>query len=217
MKDGLVEERSCTDLPCLIVWFLFLISLVAVTWYGYANGNIDYLLAPIDGDKNMCGIDDRVKDYPLLYFTEIDASGLHSKIFDFAICVKECPDSSTATLDCADTSQVTICQMAKVRKTIRVVNYCVPDPTDTESFTPEVRENWKKSWEFATMYETKLNHISDLVYATPAMAITIGIGLVYCFIFLFALSKCTAVFLYLSIVLVQVSLIGATVCLGMMK
>jgi len=100
MKTGMVAERSCTDIPCLIVWVLFLFSLSAITAFGYLNGNMDKLLAPVDGDSNLCGIGETYGPYKYLYLTHLDASGFHSEVFKSGVCVKECPTTATSTFEC---------------------------------------------------------------------------------------------------------------------
>jgi hypothetical protein len=57
IKDGLNTDRTCTDVLCLIVFAAFLFSMGFCTFYGYKNGNVNTLIAPLDGDKNFCGID----------------------------------------------------------------------------------------------------------------------------------------------------------------
>jgi hypothetical protein len=47
IENGLVENRGCTDILCLLVFFAFLGSLGYLTWYSNANGNVAKLIAPV--------------------------------------------------------------------------------------------------------------------------------------------------------------------------
>jgi hypothetical protein len=67
--------------------------MIFITVYGFAHGQIDKLLAPIDGNDNFCGIGD-YKDYPNLYIGNVlDAVTGPAAAFKTAVCVKTCPVS----------------------------------------------------------------------------------------------------------------------------
>lgn len=60
--------------------------------YGYINGEISTLLAPVDGDGRLCGVTTDVKDYPNLWIADITtAANNPTRMFNYGVCVKICP------------------------------------------------------------------------------------------------------------------------------
>jgi hypothetical protein len=67
----------------------------------------------------------------------------YTTIFNSGVCVDKCPGSTTEAMpNCQDTETVPNCSGAMVRKTFTMLTYCVPDFTDTTSFSEEVKEKW---------------------------------------------------------------------------
>ena len=100
--DGMMNDsskRKCTDLFFLIIFICMCISLVLLSKYGYENGNIAKLTAPLDGDLNFCGITPGYEEYSKLYITNFDGIDVF-KIFKSAVCVKKCPIKGDKSLDC---------------------------------------------------------------------------------------------------------------------
>jgi hypothetical protein len=60
-----------------------------LTQYGYQNGKVGKLMAPLDADNNFCG-QDELKNYPLLYITNFDSLSI-TEIFSSSVCVSKCP------------------------------------------------------------------------------------------------------------------------------
>ena len=74
---GFAEERSCTDPIFLIVFFAFLGSMLYLTFMGYSAGEMNKLIAPVDGDFQLCGWYNETAgseydktDYPKLLITD---------------------------------------------------------------------------------------------------------------------------------------------------
>jgi len=61
-------------------------------------------MTPFDPDHRACGIDAAVKDYPFIYFTNPTPTTLYD-----TVCVKNCPDGTSATINCATNSLVKSC------------------------------------------------------------------------------------------------------------
>ena len=123
------KSRRCTDLLCCIVFLAFIAGMIMETVYGYVNGNPDKLIAPIDGDKNICGYTDGYKDYPDLYIGDINlATADANGFFSYGVCVKSCPTSSTDTIDCVPTTLVQTCAppTGYEYSTTDIFHYCVP-------------------------------------------------------------------------------------------
>lgn len=63
-----MEERSCTDLLCLIIWFAFMGGFGFIAMQGYKKGDPTRLAYPYDPDHRACGHSENVTDYPFIYF-----------------------------------------------------------------------------------------------------------------------------------------------------
>ena len=112
---GPFTERRCTDLACCLFFFLFLGGMAVVTFYGYINGEPMNLVAPIDGDGNICGMTPGYEQYSHLFIGDITAGEKDiSNVFDYGICVEACPKTVDASksLSCKPTAKVTSCTMA---------------------------------------------------------------------------------------------------------
>lgn len=83
------------------------------TFYGYMNGEPWKLVAPIDGDSNICGYTAGYEDYSHLYIGQISTATNPTNIynvFNYGVCVKECPKEKTDVIECKPTAKVAVCQ-----------------------------------------------------------------------------------------------------------
>ena len=55
------EQRGCTDICCCLIFFVFIIAMIGVSGYGFAQGNPSNLLTAFDSDGNLCGQPDQDK------------------------------------------------------------------------------------------------------------------------------------------------------------
>lgn len=55
LSNGPVQNRSCTDIPCCLVFVVFVVGFVVSAFYGIANGNPRNLVVGWDSDNNACG------------------------------------------------------------------------------------------------------------------------------------------------------------------
>jgi len=59
------------------------------------GANPDLLMAPIDGDGNICGFSPGYENYPDLYIADINAAAAEpASIFKYGVCVSDCPESA---------------------------------------------------------------------------------------------------------------------------
>ena len=123
---GIVRaERGCTDIPCLFVFLAFIASMGYVTFVGFHEGDINRLIAPIDGEFKFCGIEKGYDEYKNLYiadFTQKTVVGL----FDSAVCVKKCPNKITDEVECKPTASVPDCKPEEAYASKTIVNICFP-------------------------------------------------------------------------------------------
>jgi hypothetical protein len=113
-------------------------------FYNIAKGDPKKLIAPQDANRRLCGIDDAVKDYPLVYWTldVKDASKSENQnIFSSAICVKDCPSSDKdPNFSCVNTKAVPNCQSTATYPTKDIFQMCFPSNVD--DLPVQLKEKW---------------------------------------------------------------------------
>lgn len=95
---GPVRSRSCTDILCALLFFVFLVGWALVAAYAIYYGDPEILVFPTDSDGRKCGRDPEVADKKfLLYF---DITQCSSPIVLIAgcptpqVCVSRCPQEN---------------------------------------------------------------------------------------------------------------------------
>lgn len=63
MKNGIILDRSCTDVIMCIIFTVFFFGCFGTAAYGYAEGDPVLLITPYDSDGNICGITDGYDNY----------------------------------------------------------------------------------------------------------------------------------------------------------
>jgi hypothetical protein len=90
--DGPTVDRHCTDIFCFLLIIASWVVMTGIGIYAMANGNIDFVIRPLDYDGGICGTTfnniDRV-DYPYLLYVNLFAG----------VCVNTCPDLDGVTED----------------------------------------------------------------------------------------------------------------------
>ncbi|XP_028395012.1 choline transporter-like protein 4 [Dendronephthya gigantea] len=114
--NGPIKDRSCTDIPCCILFVLFLVGMAIVGILAFLWGNPDRLIHPVNSEGKICGTGD-YKDKPkLLYFdltecvpTDLSKaasafSGLNHVCPTTKVCVTKCPTKNSlgTELSCKD-------------------------------------------------------------------------------------------------------------------
>jgi hypothetical protein len=89
MANGPLFNRRCTDILCLLVFFVFIGTYIGTAVHSYKNSNLNHLLRPVNGDGKLCGVDE-LAEYPNLYYI-IREKDLELR----AVCVKKCPANET--------------------------------------------------------------------------------------------------------------------------
>lgn len=106
LRGGTKKERRCTDLLCALLFVFTCLAMFFSTIYSYMEGEPSKYMAPIDRDGNMCGFSNETVGYDYLYIADIkSASASPTKMFAYAVCVKECPRGKDLNTTCAPESQ----------------------------------------------------------------------------------------------------------------
>jgi hypothetical protein len=209
ITDGLKMDRGCTDILCLIIWFAFLGFMGYLTYYGFHNGNINKLLAPINGDGVLCGEASQFKQFKYLYLTDFRVENI-DQIFKTGICVNECPSSTKDKLLCEDTKDVVDCDDPKkvhVYDSFQLLNFCIPN---VSTLRPETKATWEKAYK-AFIGTSAGSHLNDIFLSSTGIWISLALAPVYCFVFVAIMSAFAETIAWLCVILVQVALITATV------
>jgi len=94
MKNGPLENRSCTDILCCLIFIVFLVAMGACVAYGYSNGDPLKLGYAYDAEGNGCGSSATSNstygslsyaDYKYMYFPAPTATTARRYM-----CVKKC-------------------------------------------------------------------------------------------------------------------------------
>lgn len=90
-------QRRCTDIPCLIVFFAFLVGLWTISAQAREVGNLAKLTHGFDWAGNICGVDEAVVNKSMLFWCSSVDDG---SVTLTGICVEECPRGSTTSSMC---------------------------------------------------------------------------------------------------------------------
>ncbi|XP_071097416.1 choline transporter-like protein 2 [Haliotis cracherodii] len=100
-RKGPIKNRSCTDIICCLLFFVFIIGLVVVAYFAYALGNPSALLYPQNSNGETCGFGNQ-KGRPYLFFFDlvqcarvgpgVVVNGCPTP----QVCVSKCPDVNYA-------------------------------------------------------------------------------------------------------------------------
>lgn len=99
-----MATRTCTDLPCMVIFIGYMIGMGFISAYGFENGNPRRLTHAFNYKGELCGVDSQVFDKPLLFWCRANgtrANGDPEALdLDGAVCVDSCPDQFSLLMDC---------------------------------------------------------------------------------------------------------------------
>ncbi|CAD6994518.1 CTL-like protein 2 [Ceratitis capitata] len=88
------RNRRCTDLPCLLIFILFLAGWGFIAQYAVRNGDLNKLVVPTDSFNRKCGIDSSVLDKKYLFFFDL------GKCIDPVVPLTGCPTPQVCVESC---------------------------------------------------------------------------------------------------------------------
>jgi len=65
------RNRRCTDVPCLLLFVLFLGGWGYIAQFAFRTGNLNKLVAPMDSFNRECGVDPGVENKSNLFFFDM--------------------------------------------------------------------------------------------------------------------------------------------------
>ncbi|XP_065916775.1 choline transporter-like protein 2 [Dysidea avara] len=97
------KKRWPTDVPCLLLFLVFLGLMLAVGIYSWVEGHPQRLINPVDSKGRICGVDDGVEHKPNLLFFDLSEC-----IYVQTSQVKRIWESDEAKLFACPTTQVCV-------------------------------------------------------------------------------------------------------------
>ena len=188
------------------MFLAFLVAMGVCTHHGYSNGQVDRLLAPLDGDDNFCGVDAKVKDYPFLFITNIGVAS-PAENFRRSVCVKKCPKVDDE-LDYFKTAKVGDDGRKAKYTTSLVMGYCFP--SHFETMPADFKLGWAKTKE-AFLSNPTGAYFNDLYLSSRAIYWSCGMSVIYSFIFIYLMSAFAEPIAWICVALAQLGLIGASI------
>lgn len=140
--NGPVEQRSCTDLFCCILFILNVVAFFAIAGYSFYYGSPAKVLGFYSYEGIMCG-KDSAANYPCMFIGEyLDAYmpyllNTSNANMTYVACVDACPANGT-NLNC--TGWTDLCPATpSIPATYPSVSvggvFCVPDPSSVQNAT----------------------------------------------------------------------------------
>lgn len=97
---GPLHKRSCTDVICLLLFICFIAAWAAVGIYAFTHGDPGRLLSPTDSEGQRCGLDDKVRNKPYLFFFDLMKCAASDAVINGCptpqVCVDKCPTENFA-------------------------------------------------------------------------------------------------------------------------
>lgn len=88
--NGIEWDRSCTDMPCFILFIAFIVVMIGCAGYGFGSGDPYKLATPYDQLGRECG-KGALKDYKYKWQYAILQASKDPRMLYKSACVKECP------------------------------------------------------------------------------------------------------------------------------
>ncbi|CAF1262455.1 unnamed protein product [Rotaria sordida] len=105
-KQALQRKRFCTDIPCCILFLIFIICFIVLSIFAFKEGDPRQLLYPTDSEGNICGTGEYA-NRPNVYFFDwtkcikllnVPTSVLQDRPFvcpTKQVCVQQCPNRTS--------------------------------------------------------------------------------------------------------------------------
>jgi len=211
LANGPRVERKCTNVLCYVVFVIFMLSCLSFAIYGYINGNVGELLAPVDGAGNICGYTAGYEDYPYGYIWNIKfAASSPTSFSDYMVCVEECPETSTSTLNCKNTASSTTeggCNSLDSDErygSYEAFGYCIPLE---DTLPTSIQSSYTALWN--SFLETGAGSVVLDIYKARWVILTgMALSFVYSLVYIKMMDYAAHICAWISVILVQASFIG---------
>lgn len=206
--------------------------MIFMTIYGFIHGNVNKLMAPMDGAGNFCGVTDGYKDYPNLYISNLMPTGTVNpvnSIFKSGVCVKHCPKKGSngeITISCARNALFAAggtCGNIKDASvsaeytipytTTNLFGFCLTSP---DKLPPKAKAGYKML--AAELRQSKGGQaIGDIVKALSSIYITVATAFIFSLVLLYLMSAYAETIAWICIVLTALGAFGGAVACWFMR
>ncbi|CAL1541152.1 unnamed protein product [Lymnaea stagnalis] len=98
-RQGPKRKRSCTDVICCLIFFIFIVGLGVVAYFAFIYGDPQLLVYPQDSNGNLCGKGAYEKKKYLFFFDLVECGRVGPGVFINGcptpqVCVEKCPDTN---------------------------------------------------------------------------------------------------------------------------
>ncbi|XP_050389089.1 choline transporter-like protein 2 [Patella vulgata] len=96
--NGPIQNRSCTDIICCIIFIIFIIGMIACSIFAYSRGDPYRLIHPTDSQGRICGRGELQNKPNLFFFDLLQCAKLGIAVVAGCptpqVCVENCPSSN---------------------------------------------------------------------------------------------------------------------------
>lgn len=167
------NNRSCTDMPCILVFVAFLIFLMISIWRpAFRDGDPDRIVYGVDYRGRICGKSAGVETKKFAFWPSLTD-------YRFKVCTNDCEDATSFLTNAASnpnhTNHITVGYPSRTY----LDKYCIPTADSGVSiqgfddYTNEVQR-----------------YIADIKTAFPIIFASIGIAFVMSFLYIFLMRMC---------------------------
>jgi len=185
MGAGLEKKRTCTDVPCCIVFLGAIIALVVIWILALANGDIDRLLKPIDYNNQICG-KGAMTSKPLGFWPS-------TQDYRFKMCAANCNVTTANYQPLLYATSSNPADMLKPYPTTAWKNYCIPKV-----------ESAVKISGYDSGSEQFQRQINDLWSALPMIGIAAGLAFIIGFLYVELMQKCLKFLVWMAILMITI-------------
>ena len=204
-----MTDRKCTDLSFLVLFLATTAAMVGLSVYGFTQGNVHKLIGGIDGDHKICGASQGYEAFQNLYITDLGRRQ-DENIFASAVCVKACPSTRGAQIDCVPTSLVPECNSPAAQSTfystVSIAGYCFPK--DLEELPAEFKTSWNKA--VGKLKDSQAGQLfSDMQTLSVQIYSSLLLGVVYSVGFIFLMSRFATCLAYIALGIIEFFILAA--------
>mmetsp|Transcript_118473 Transcript_118473/g.206223 ORF Transcript_118473/g.206223 Transcript_118473/m.206223 type:complete len:658 (-) Transcript_118473:306-2279(-) len=234
-RPGSKENRSCTDILCLLIFLVFTAAWVFVAVIAFQNGNLNWILHGVDYKGNVCSIESATTPnatqlatasygtnwtgrkyvwYPIDTDLLLDSASLSTtdillKILRMGICVDRCPEANGELFKpnqlVSPYGDYTF--SIWYQSTDPILNRCIPDITSNKTL-PQLKALIDVFGDITGLGQLWAYFESEMIVALPILGIGVGTAILLSIIWIILLRFTVGFFVYLVLILVEILFAG---------
>ena len=187
-KEGRLDtisgiNRSCTDLPCIVLFAVFILTMTSYVWStAFSEGDPDRLIRGVNHSGKICGKSEGVELLPYAFWPDLTE-------FRFKVCTDDCNKATFVDWESNHirvpdpTSDGAVIEQA-YESEVYLDRYCVPslDSLSIDGFDDD--EN------------SAARSVGDIDLAMPVFGISIGVAFVMAFGYVWLMKCCVGVLVW---------------------